>query len=47
MHILEIKKRAKDILLKKSAKNSVVAYTKTLDFRDKILKVLCAFANTT
>lgn len=47
MHILEIKKRAKDILLKQSAENSAIAYIGSLDFKDKILKTVCAFANTT
>ena len=45
MHILEIKKRAKDILLNGSVEGSSIEYKKSLNFKDKILKTICAFAN--
>lgn len=45
MLIVDIKRMAHDILEKQKIENSFIEYKKSLNFQDKILKTLCAFAN--
>lgn len=45
MNIVDIKKTAKEILLARTVECSGVVYKKSSNFKDKILKPVCAFAN--
>ncbi|MBN3534882.1 RNA-binding domain-containing protein [Mycoplasma procyoni] len=45
MNILEIKRIAREILENKRAENSFIEYKKSITFKDKILKTVCAFGN--
>ena len=45
MQLLDIKRMAHDILENQSVESSSIEYKKSLNFRDKILKTACAFAN--
>ena len=45
MNVVDIKKTAKEILLARTVECSGVEYKKSSNFKDKILKTVCAFAN--
>lgn len=45
MNIVDIKKTAKEILLARTVECSGVVYKKSSNFKDKILKPVCVFAN--
>lgn len=45
MQISDIKRMAYDILTNQSVENSYIEYKKSAQFKDKILKTACAFAN--
>lgn len=41
----DIQRMARDILEKQVIENSYIEYKKSVQFKDKILKTACAFAN--
>ena len=45
MNVVDIKKTAKEILLARTVESFGVEYKKSSNFKDKILKPVCAFAN--
>lgn len=45
MQILDVKKMAHSILETQNIENSFIEYKKSVNFKDKILKTACAFAN--
>ncbi|VEU58353.1 AlbA family DNA-binding domain-containing protein [Mycoplasmopsis gallinacea] len=45
MRLLDIKRMAHNILEKQNIENSFIEYKKSANFKDKILKTACAFAN--
>lgn len=45
MNVVDIKKTAKEMLLARTVESSGVEYKKSSNFKDKILKTVCAFAN--
>lgn len=45
MQLLDIKRMARSILENQSIESSFIEYKRTINFKDKILKTACAFAN--
>ena len=45
MQLLDIKRMAHNILENRNIESSFIEYKKTTNFKDKILKTACAFAN--
>ena len=45
MKLSDIKKIAHSILENQNVENSFIEYKKSINFKDKILKTACAFAN--
>ena len=45
MKLSDIKKIAHSILQNQNVENSFIEYKKSINFKDKILKTACAFAN--
>lgn len=45
MRIEAIKRMAHDIIVKSSIENDFIEYKKSVTFKNKILKTVCAYAN--